>query len=129
MKIVEKSLWLVGLLAYSAPAGAQAKNPDTYTYLTIHDVDSLDPAWPYDAGKPKPNAYKDAAKAVQVEGDNVVFHLPKPYAPLLTIFASWAQTMSKQWSIKNGDWDGTEATWIKYNNPKKESSPYFERAN
>ena len=24
------------------------KNPDTYTYLTISDLDSLDPAWSYD---------------------------------------------------------------------------------
>ena len=24
------------------------KNPDTYTYVTISDMDSLDPAWSYD---------------------------------------------------------------------------------
>jgi len=29
-------------------AGAAVKNPDTYVYVTISDLDSLDPAWAYD---------------------------------------------------------------------------------
>src|SRR5665213_3298747 len=37
---------LLGLL--SAAADAAVKNPDTYTYLTISDADSMDPAWSYD---------------------------------------------------------------------------------
>ncbi|MBI4386983.1 MAG: ABC transporter substrate-binding protein [Elusimicrobia bacterium] len=218
-------------LATSAPALPQVKNPDTYTYATITDADSLDPAWSYDTashfialniyeplfdyegtsterlepriatqvpsrangllskdgktyripirkgvrfhdgtpmtpedvrysilrfllqdrdagpsslllqplvgypatrdekGKLNPNAYKDAARAVQVEGDRVVLRLPKPYAPLLTILAQWAPVLSKQWAAKNGDWDGSEATWAKYNNPAKQNAPFFEKAN
>ena len=219
------------LLALALSASAQVKNPDTYTYLTIYDADSLDPAWSYDTasemfiiniyetlvgfdgssldklsprvatkvptvanglvskdgrvytfpirkgvkfhdgspltpedarysilrfmlydrdggpsslllqpllgydstrdsrGKPRAAAYQDAAKAVQVKGDSVVITLPKPFAPLLSVLASWAPVVSKQWAIKNGDWDGTEAAWIKYNNPRKETSPFYERAN
>lgn len=82
-----------------------------------------------DKGNVKPDAFKDAAKAIQVHGNEVVLRLPVPFAPLLTIFTQWAPVVSKQWAIQNGDWDGTEATWIKFNNPKKESSPFYERAN
>src|ERR1039457_6789860 len=35
-------------VALSLTAQAAVKNPDTYTYLTISDADSLDPAWGYD---------------------------------------------------------------------------------
>ena len=34
--------------AFSASVHAAPKNPDTFTYLTISDSDSLDPAWSYD---------------------------------------------------------------------------------
>jgi peptide/nickel transport system substrate-binding protein len=223
---------LAVLLALSAaqPAWPQVKSPDTYTYLTIFDGDSLDPAWSYDTAsqmvilnvydtlvafdgaslgklvprvaekvpsranglisadgkvytfpirkglkfhdgtpvtpedvrysiirfllfdrsagpsplllqpllgyestrekdKPKPHAFKDAEKAVKVKGDSVVLTLPKPFAPLLTILASWAPTVSKAWAAKNGGWDGTEETWIKHNNPQKQSTPFYEKTN
>ena len=38
---------LLGTLPGSALAAA--KNPDTYTYLTISDADTMDPAWAYDS--------------------------------------------------------------------------------
>ncbi len=215
----------------SAFAQIHAKNPDTYTYLTISDADSMDPAWSYDTAsdliilnvyeplvmfdkastekltpilatkvpskenglisadgrtytfpiragvkfhdgtpmtaedvkyslqrfmlldraagpsilllepllgytstrdeheKIRPTVWEDMQRAVSVQGDKVVLRLPKPYAPLLSILASWAPVVSKQWAIKNGDWDGTEATWTKINNPSKESSPFFEHGN
>lgn len=220
---------LILLLAVSGRS-AEVKNPDTYTYLTISDADSLDPAWSYDTashaimlnlydtlvafkpgsidkldaviatkvpsvgnglmsadgrvytfpirkgvkfwdgtpmtpedvqysivrfmlsdrdagpsslllqpvlgypstrdekGKLNENAYKDAMKAVQIKGDNIVVTMPRPFAPLLTIFAQWAPIISKQWAIKHGAWDGTEATWVKFNNPQKQSSPFYENA-
>jgi len=222
-------LSLAGLGA--RPAVAEVKNPDTYTYATISDADSVDPAWPYDvashvlilniyeplftysgasiqkllpliaarvpsranglisadgrtytipirkgvlfhdgtpmtpedvryslmrfmlfdrdagpsplllqpllgypttrddSGRLKPNAYKDAARAVEVRGNNVILRLPAPFSPLPTILAMWAPVVSKRWAIQNGDWDGTEATLPKFNNFKKESTPFFERAN
>ena len=76
-----------------------------------------------------PGMWEKASKAVAVQGDNVVLRLPKPYAPLLSILASFAVVVSKDWVAKNGGWDGTEATWEKFNNPKKESSPLHEKAN
>lgn len=222
-------LFLAALLA--VPAFSQVKNPDTYTYVTISDCDSMDPAWAYDTasnmvlenvyetlfffapdsaeklqpliattvpsranglisadgrtytipirkgvrfqdgtlmtpedvrysiirfllqdrdagpsslllqplvgypstrdekGKLNLNAYKDAARAVRVEGNDLVLRLPKPFAPLPTILASWAPVLSKKWALANGDWDGTEKTWTKFNNPEKQTSPFFERSN
>lgn len=76
-----------------------------------------------------PNVWKDANRAVALKGDALVLTLPKPYAPLLSILALWAPTVSKAWATKNGDWDGREETWAKFNNPSKESSPFFERGN
>ena len=75
-----------------------------------------------------PNVWDDVVRSVSLQGDKLVLRLPRPYAPLLTILASWAPVLSKSWAVKNGDWDGTEATWKKYNNPSKETSPFFERA-
>jgi peptide/nickel transport system substrate-binding protein len=75
------------------------------------------------------DAFALAAKAVQVKGDEVILTLPRPYAPILTILAEWAPIVSKQWAIKNGEWDGTEATWAKFNNPQKTSSAFYEKAN
>ena len=73
-----------------------------------------------DDGNILPDVWKDATRAVSLQGDKLILRLPRPYAPLLTLLASWA--------VQNGDWDGAEATWQKYNNPSKESSPFFERA-
>ncbi|MBI3550500.1 MAG: ABC transporter substrate-binding protein [Elusimicrobia bacterium] len=80
-------------------------------------------------GNLNPNAFKDAEKAVQVQGNNVVIKLPKPFAPLLTIFCSHSPILSKAWAAKNGAWDGSEATWVKFNNPtNKENSPFHAKA-
>ncbi|MDE2236473.1 MAG: ABC transporter substrate-binding protein [Elusimicrobia bacterium] len=218
------------LMAFSRPALAQVKNPDTMTELTIADADTLDAAWQYDtgsaeailniyeplfwfkgssltklvpllaskvpsranglisrdgrvytipirkavhfqdgslmtpedvryslmrfmlqdrdggpaslllqplvgynstrdaSGKLKPNAYRDAARAVQVKGDAVVLRLPKPYAPLLSILAQWGLVVSRSWAAQHGDWDGSEATWQKFNNPEKQATAFYEQA-
>jgi peptide/nickel transport system substrate-binding protein len=81
-----------------------------------------------DHGAILPTVWADVQKAVSVQGDKLILRLPKPYAPLLGILASWGPILSKEWSKKMGDWDGTEPTWRKHNNPSKESSPYFEKA-
>ena len=74
-----------------------------------------------------PAAYRDAARAVRLDGQTLVLTLPRPFAPLLSVLSAWAPVVSKKWAIKNGDWDGTEATWARANNPGKESSPFFEK--
>ena len=43
IKVILSAALLLGTLP--GQALALAKNPDTYTYLTISDSDSMDPAW------------------------------------------------------------------------------------
>jgi peptide/nickel transport system substrate-binding protein len=61
-------------------------------------------------------------KAVEVEGDNVVFHLTKPY-PLTTFFQilsqTWSSIVDKECAIKHGAWPGTWDNWQEYNNPEE----------
>ena len=83
-----------------------------------------------DKGVLRESAYAAMARAVTVEGDNLVIRLPSPFAPILSILASWGPVVSKDWMAKRGGWDGTEATWKKFNNPKgKEDSPLHDQAN
>ncbi len=69
------------------------------------------------SGTIKADCYAAADKAIRVEGDDVVIKLPRSFAPFLAIMARWSYVESKEWAVKNGDWDGTEATWRKFNNP------------
>lgn len=82
-----------------------------------------------EGGKLKPNVWKDVERAVQVKGDNVILTLPKPYAPILSILASWSPVLSKKWAIANGDWDGTEAAISRINNAQKQGTPFYNKAN
>ncbi len=56
--------------------------------------------------------------AITVNGDKVTFHLKQAFAPFLSIMANtFGVIVDKKWVIANGGWDGTAATWKKYNNP------------
>ncbi|MDE1976223.1 MAG: ABC transporter substrate-binding protein [Elusimicrobia bacterium] len=79
-------------------------------------------------GKIVPGIFKRAEQSVQIDGWNLVLRLPRPFSPLPTILASWAPIVSKKWATEHGDWDGSEATWKKYNNPEKQTSYFFEHA-
>ncbi len=71
-------------------------------------------------------------KAVEVDGNNVVFHLAQPYAPFLNILAhggGWASIINKEWSIEQGDWDHQADTWWNYHDPKNEEDPLYSVAN
>lgn len=72
--------------------------------------------------------WNDANRAVSLQGDNLVLRLPRPYAPLLGILATWAPVMPRRWAAEHGDWDGGESSWRKFNDRSKESSPFFDRA-
>ncbi len=80
-------------------------------------------------GVPLPDAYARASKAIEVRGGSIVLHLPAPFAPLPTILASRCPIVSRRWAAANGDWDGSEAGWTRFNNPRKQDSPFFARAN
>jgi len=52
--------------------------------------------------------FNDIDKAVEVSGQNVIFHLKNPYPPFLAILAqTWSSILSKKFMIANGAWDGT----------------------
>ncbi len=72
--------------------------------------------------------FKDIDKAIQVDGDYVVFNLKKPFPPFVSVLAgAWASVVSKKFVIENGGWDGTEATWKKYNNPKEDTETLYDK--
>lgn len=75
------------------------------------------------------SVYKDLDQAIEADGEKVRLHLKTPFAPILSILAGWGSIVSKKWAAQHGDWDGTEAAWKKYNNPRKESSWFFEHMN
>jgi peptide/nickel transport system substrate-binding protein len=67
-------------------------------------------------------------KTVEVDGDNIVFHLAQAYAPFLSILAhsgSWSCIIDKKWAIEQGAWDGKADTWWKYHDPENEKDPLY----
>ncbi len=73
--------------------------------------------------------FKEAEKAIQVQGDKVVIRLKKPFAPFLAVIARWGYITPAKWVAENGGWDGTEATWKQFNNFDKQSSYLFNHMN
>ena len=73
--------------------------------------------------------YEEAAKAVTVQGGNVVFHLDHPYGAFLSIVAAWSFVMPRTWAASHGDWDGSAGTWQKFNNPKLQDRYAFDHMN
>ncbi|OKY77766.1 MAG: ABC-type transport system, periplasmic component [Candidatus Methanohalarchaeum thermophilum] len=62
--------------------------------------------------------YDEIDAAVEVDGNEVVFNLAKPFPPFLQVLAgSWASILNKDWAIENGAWDGKASTWKDYNDP------------
>lgn len=71
----------------------------------------------------------DIMNAVEVEGQNVVFHLQEPYPPFLGILAQyWSGIMDKEYMIANGAWDGKKQGWERYNNPEQGTETLYNRA-
>lgn len=70
-----------------------------------------------------------AERAVRVEGDELVVTLARPFGPFLSIMARWSYVLPKKWAAANGEWDGTEESWRRFNNPEKERSWLYEHAN
>ncbi|MGC8820845.1 MAG: ABC transporter substrate-binding protein [Fervidobacterium sp.] len=69
--------------------------------------------------------------AIEVQGDNVVIKLVRPYAPFMNIIAQsahWAAILDKETCIKLGLWDGKAETWWKWKDMQKEQSPLYSTA-
>ncbi len=81
-------------------------------------------------GKLVSGIFKEIDQAIEVKGDNVIFHLPRPYPPLMGILAyASSSIMNKAWAIKNGGWDGKISNAAKFNNPAANKEPFKRIAN
>ena len=62
--------------------------------------------------------------AVEVDGEWVQFNLVAPYEPFLQILCgSWGSIVDREWSIQQGDWDGTQASFEALNDPDPNDWP------
>ena len=69
-------------------------------------------------------------QAIEISGNKVIFHLPKPYPPFLGLLTQASSVViSKSWAISNGCWDGKLDNIQRYNNPKPGSEPLHHIAN
>ncbi|MFW9845901.1 MAG: ABC transporter substrate-binding protein [Candidatus Thorarchaeota archaeon] len=60
-------------------------------------------------------SFEDLDNAVDVEGNDVVFHLARTCPQFMQILASSCSSiLSKAWCVREGDWSGTEETWLDY---------------
>jgi peptide/nickel transport system substrate-binding protein len=76
-------------------------------------------------GRPDPEVYELADKAVSIEGDAVVLRLKRPFAPLLSVLAGFAPVVSKAFVAAHGGWDGKPDTWMTYWNVPKEKAALY----
>lgn len=76
------------------------------------------------------NVFDTIDKAVEAKKDKVIFHLPRPYPPLIGILAySASAILDKEWAISKGCWDGNIENAAKYNNPSPGHEPLQKIAN
>ncbi|HUX11511.1 MAG TPA: ABC transporter substrate-binding protein [Spirochaetia bacterium] len=64
-------------------------------------------------------SWNDINGIAEAKGNDVIFHLKKPWAPFLSMLATpyGDAVVDKKFVTANGGWDGTEATWKQHNNP------------
>jgi peptide/nickel transport system substrate-binding protein len=100
------------------------------------------PAWMYfmvffddfssrdDDGNLKYNYTDDIDKAVEVDGDYVVFHLKNAFEPFMGLMGGyWGSITCKAWVAEQGGWDGTAADMKRVNNPPTGEETLYEIAN
>jgi len=69
-------------------------------------------------------------RAVEVKDNLVVFHLPRPFPPLMGILAySAAAILDREWSVAKGCWDGNIKNAAAFNNPAPGHEPLQRIAN
>lgn len=69
------------------------------------------------------------AKRVRVEGGDLVVELPRPFGPFLSVLAGWSAVVPRAWCAAHGEWDGSAATWKRFNDEPKEKSYLFDHMN
>ncbi len=81
-------------------------------------------------GKIVDGIFEKIDKSIEAKGDSVVFHLPKPYPPLMGILTyTSGSIIDKDWAIKNGCWDGKIANAAKFNGPDTGKEPLHHITN
>jgi peptide/nickel transport system substrate-binding protein len=73
--------------------------------------------------------FKEAEKAIRVDGDYVVIRLKRPFMPFLSIMARWSYVMDKEWCAKHGEWTGGEEDWKEFNDKDMHLSFLFDHTN
>jgi len=66
------------------------------------------------------------AKDFEVKGNDVIIHLPQPYAPFLYILAhgaNWSSILDQKWAADHNAWDGAADDWWYYHNPVESADP------
>ena len=77
-----------------------------------------------------PGIFDDIENSVAAEDDRVIFHLPRPFPPLMGILAySAASALDKEWAISKGCWDGNIKNAARFNNPAPGHEPLQNAAN
>ncbi len=74
--------------------------------------------------------FAELDKKITIDGNKVTFHLENPYPPFLNILAqhaAWSSILDKEWSIKQGAWDGSPETIGDYHDPVKEDDPLYDK--
>ena len=75
--------------------------------------------------------YQELEKVVEIDGNNVIFHLQDgAYPPFLNILAdgaAWSAIIDKEWSIGQGAWDASPETIAEYYDPSKEDDPLYDK--
>ncbi|HEU23831.1 MAG TPA: ABC transporter substrate-binding protein, partial [Mesoaciditoga lauensis] len=62
----------------------------------------------------------------EIKGNDVIIHLPQPYAPFLYILAhgaNWSSILDKKWAADHNAWDGAADDWWYYHNPVESADP------
>jgi peptide/nickel transport system substrate-binding protein len=81
-------------------------------------------------GKIVPGIFDKIDECIEVKGDTVVFHLPKPFPPLMGILTYPAGSIIDQdWAVKNNCWDGNIANAANYNGPDRGKEPLHHVTN
>ena len=74
--------------------------------------------------------FDEIDRAVEVDGQYVVFNLPVPFPPFLSLLAAtWGSVVNMEWVADQGGWDGTAETWKDYNKPEEMAETLYDIAN
>ena len=81
-------------------------------------------------GKIIPGIFDIIENAVEAKDDRVIFHLPRPFPPLMGILAySAASVLDMEWAKSKGCWDGNIRNAARFNNPPPGHEPLQNVAN